>query len=632
MSLTEAEDLLVSSQLYEAVTYGNEARVIELCAGIPKGPLHTPTIHDDTVLSLATNLKRNDLALELLDMVPMFDSHKLTWQNSGGHTMLHETGLNNKTVEGASEMLRRAPMLLGMTNRLGETALFTAALHGKSKIFKLLHDEVLRTTHGPDLKTFLQRDDKSTILHKAILSRNYWLAHEIAVKHGHLIHEKDGDEMTPLQLLACSPPEFGPKSFFMRMIYKLIDEDFENTSRMFHWLRKTKKEKHRCEWAMKLVKVLVKADMSWQMTESWIKKGRSTVHLYGRSNSISEHEQNIVYDHKPDTPLLLATIHGCKEIVEEIVKVYPQAIEHIDRDGRNVLSLAILHRRIEIIDVVDNMRIQKQRVRRNIDKYGNTMLHLVGERVDEQIEELKGPALLLQEDALLFKRVRETCSTFDTMRLNSKGKTAEKVFFENNNKLRAEAKEWMSENAKNCSIVAVLIATVAFAAAYTVPGGPDSKTGYPVLKNKPLFLIFTIADAISLSSSLTSVIIFLNIVTSSFHFKDFEKSLFQKLHLGLTLLIISVAMMMVAFAATLILTISSGRKWTDITLYSVSFFPVLIFVFTYIRFYKQLGGAIYQAFKQITKATLSRYSNRKPQVRQYRRHSRHQTTVSRSLV
>ncbi|KAF5803651.1 putative PGG domain-containing protein [Helianthus annuus] len=136
---------------------------------------------------------------------------------------------------------------------------------------------------------------------------------------------------------------------------------------------------------------------------------------------------------------------------------------------------------------------------------------------------------------------------------------------------------------------------------------------------------------ISLSSSLTSVIIFLNIVTSSFRFKDFEKSLFQKLHLGLTLLIIAVTMMMVAFAATLILTISSGRKWTDITLYTVSFFPVLIFVFTYIRFYRQLGGAIYRAFKHTIDKALEHFSSPKPNVWQYNRHSRRQT-VDRLVV
>ncbi|KAI3718661.1 hypothetical protein L6452_19540 [Arctium lappa] len=540
MALTKAEDLRVSSELYEAVTNGMDAKVIDICAAIPKGPLHTPTVHDDTVLSLATNLKNNDLALKLLDMVPMCDSHKLTFQNNGGHTMLHETGLSNKTVAAAAEMLRRAPMLLSMTNRLGETALFTAAVYGKTKIFKFLHGEVCRTTEGPDMKTFLQRDDKSTILHRAILSRNYWMAHEIAVKHEHLIHETDGDEMTPLQLLSCSPPIFGQKSFFMRMIYKVIDQDFEDTSKMLPWLRKMRKEKHRYEWAMKLVRLLVKADTSWEMTESWIKRVRSTVHSYGRSKSVVENEKMLGDVHKPDTPLLLATIHGCKEIVSEILKVYPQAIEHIDKDGRNLLSLAILHRRIEILDVVENMKIQKQRVKRNIDNYGNTLLHLVGEKVDCPTEDLKGPALVLQEDALLFERVKESCTTLDTMRLNLQGKTAE---------------------------------------------------------------------------------------------KDFEKSLFQKLYLGLTLLIISVAMMMVAFAATLILTISSGRKWTDITLYSVSFFPVVIFIFTYVKLYKQLVGAIYRGFKHMMRVAFWYYErDDKPIAWRYEPRSQLQHSGSRSVV
>ncbi|KAJ9563003.1 hypothetical protein OSB04_008163 [Centaurea solstitialis] len=547
--------------------------------------------------------------------------------------MLHEAANNNNTVAAAKEMLRRAPMLLGRPNRLGETALFTAALHGKTDIFKFLHREVCRTIQGPDLKAFLQRDDKSTILHRAILARNYWMAHEIAVKHEHLIHEKDGDDMTPFQLLSCSPPIFGQKSFFMRMIYKVIDQDFEDTSKLLPWLRTMRKQKHGYEWAMKLVKLLAKADTSWEMSESWVKRGRSTVHLYGRRKSIVEHDGMLSDIRIPDTPLLLATIHGCTKIVEEILKVYPQAIDHINQDGRNLLSLAILHRRIEIIDLVDNMKIEHRSVKRNIDNYGNTMLHLVGEKVDCTTEDLKGPAIILQEDALLFKRVKASCTTFDTMRLNSQGKTAEQVFYENNHKLRSDAKEWMSETAKNCSIIAVLIATVAFAAAYTVPGGPDSRTGQPVLKNQPLFLIFTIADAISLSSSLTSVIIFLNIVTSSFHFADFEKSLFQKLYLGLTLLIISVAMMMVAFASTLILTISSGRKWRDITLYTVSLFPVVIFILSYVRLYKQLGRAVYQALKHMKRVASLHYDrDDKSKSWSYVPRSQHQYFGSRSLV
>lgn len=188
-------------------------------------------------------------------------------------------------------------------------------------------------------------------------------------------------------------------------------------------------------------------------------------------------------------------------------------------------------------------------------------------------------------DFLILQRVEKLSTTVDTMTRNIDLKTPKDVFSEENEKLRSEAKNWMCENAKNCSIVAVLIATVAFTSAYTIPGGPNEK-GYPVLKNKPLFLLFTLADAISLSSALTSVIMFLNILTSSFQFKDFESSLFEKQLTALILLIISVAMMMVSFSATLILTVNTEAKSPenirDITLYGVSFFPVFVFLYAYI--------------------------------------------------
>ncbi|MFS8023702.1 putative PGG domain-containing protein [Helianthus anomalus] len=186
------------------------------------------------------------------------------------------------------------------------------------------------------------------------------------------------------------------------------------------------------------------------------------------------------------------------------------------------------------------------------------------------------------------------------------------MFYENNDKLRMEAKNWMTDNAKNYSIVAVLIATVAFTAAYTIPGGVD-KNGQPVFKSSPLFMFFTSADAVSLSAALTSVIIFLNVITSTFRFKDFEGSLIRKMDTGIRMLMISLAMLMVAFAATLILTISRGKKWTDITLYAVSFFPVIIFTLTSVGSLKIDSSEYFAKFKSIFwEPMLSLFSNANP--------------------
>lgn len=108
---------------------------------------------------------------------------------------------------------------------------------------------------------------------------------------------------------------------------------------------------------------------------------------------------------------------------------------------------------------------------------------------------------------------------------NKDGETAEELFALNKESLRGKSQVWLHRTAENCSIVAVLIATVAFAAAYTIPGGSKQEDGSPVLLNQPFFVLFTITDVLSLTFCLTSVVIFLSILTSSFRLET-SNSLF----------------------------------------------------------------------------------------------------------
>uniref|UniRef100_A0A2K1YED2 Uncharacterized protein n=1 Tax=Populus trichocarpa TaxID=3694 RepID=A0A2K1YED2_POPTR len=58
------------------------------------------------------------------------------------------------------------------------------------------------------LQFYVQRSDKTTILHMAILSLHFDLAYQIALDYTHLIGQKDADGMTGLQLLSCNPSAF----------------------------------------------------------------------------------------------------------------------------------------------------------------------------------------------------------------------------------------------------------------------------------------------------------------------------------------------------------------------------------------------------------------------------------------
>ncbi|WVZ25452.1 hypothetical protein V8G54_003996 [Vigna mungo] len=115
-----------------------------------------------------------------------------------------------------------------------------------------------------------------------------------------------------------------------------------------------------------------------------------------------------------------------------------------------------------------------------------------------------------------------------------------------------EAQTWVKERAQSCStIVAILIATVAFSAAYPTEGGREYGTdSFPIKE----FLFFTILDVVALTTSLASVSIFLFIIISSYTLWDFHKYLPRVLKCGFIMLFLSLITTVVAFCETFWLT------------------------------------------------------------------------------
>jgi ankyrin repeat protein len=103
----------------------------------------SPT-HKDIVLHKATYSKQANLVLRLLEDLPPRHLNKMICQNEAGNTILHEAAtLDQKnSVDVATKMLEKAPELLTMTNKLGETALFRAVRYSKTEIFNFLADKI----------------------------------------------------------------------------------------------------------------------------------------------------------------------------------------------------------------------------------------------------------------------------------------------------------------------------------------------------------------------------------------------------------------------------------------------------------------------------------------------------------
>ncbi|XP_034697721.1 ankyrin repeat-containing protein At5g02620-like isoform X2 [Vitis riparia] len=543
------------AKLYKALKKKDNEHVAEVCHEFPEGPLQRISIYNDTVLHMATHSKQKDLVLKLLNMLPA-DRQLSDIKNNDGNTILHEVATSDAMKDVAEELLTRDSDLLIASNDSGETPIFCAARYGQTEMFKFLAGKMGLTKEGPeDYKLYLRRKDGTTVLHISIATECF-------------------DEET-----------------FKRDVMK--NKRLTLTA---------------------LVKNLAKHDTSWDanINSKAVGQDESKEHeieehfskLSQKKEGQNSQESLTNKDKKCDeTPLFLATMSNIEEIVDKILYFHPQAFTHTNKEGMNILHVAILYRHIDIFDMVVKSEVLARRLLSATDNKGNSVLHMVSQKRKSQAsEKMQSPALQLQDELLLFEKVKSACKMHLTKPLNKDHQTAEELFAASNENLHKDAKEWLMATTENCTILSVFIATVAFAAAYTVPGGPNQETGIPILHSKPFFMVFILADVLSLTLALTSVGLFFSILTSSFPLEDFKTYLFRKLTQGVICLVLSVSMMAVAFGATIVLIMTHSPK--NVVWDVVAFLPVPIFFLSYSPLRSAVLGPCSKWFKSFVASFL----------------------------
>ncbi|KAJ6416356.1 hypothetical protein OIU84_002246 [Salix udensis] len=313
------------------------------------------------------------------------------------------------------------------------------------------------------------------------------------------------------------------------------------------------------------------------------------------------HETNSSLTREERIPLFLATRNGIEEIVWEIIDQYPHAIEKLNDEGQSILDVAVMHHQKKIFSLVKQQKVPLARLHRVIDNKRNTLLHHVADMEHYRGGTKPGPALKLQEELQWYEQVQEVIPFHYATLPNGTGKTAGDLFKESHEKQLENARTWIKETTQSCSTVSALVATVVFAAAYTVPGGSDDN-GKPNFIDSPYFLVFTVSDVLSLASSLTSLVVFLSLLTSPFELQDFRVSLPRKLLVGFTFLFFAVITTMLSFGATILILIQSERKLTTLLLSIAAFLPVLVFAIMQFRLYVSFMGSTYNIRKITGKA------------------------------
>ncbi|KAJ6995463.1 hypothetical protein NC653_018051 [Populus alba x Populus x berolinensis] len=609
--------------------------------------IHCPvTPSNDTVLHLAVYSKTEHPLKDLLEIMkkrelPLTETEFLKKRNKFGNTALHEATIYGK-YEAVRLLVERCPELLSISNDFGETPLFTAAEFAETEIVEFL----IRSKpgqcvddNGRLLPTHSQRMvDKLSILSAAIIGQKFETALLLLELDKSLASLKDKNEISTLQLLAEMPAAFESGfavGIFERLIYRCLpvkhhhevksqvqtwclankrdlesgrgrnSGDLGSVSKRNQrggilkylkvpevcWLKGIWDQKRKHVFALRFAESLIKEDKSLKEVQT-SETQRLPAQTSGTMSSLTT---------KKEIPLFTATRRGTEKIAKLIIRLHPQAIDQRDEMNRSILDVAVMYRQKKIFDYVKQQEIPFARLRRVVDNSNNSLLHHVADVIQNSGVTKPGPALQLQEELQWFEQVREVIPDHYVPLLNDDGKTARECFEISHKEQLKKAQKWIKETSQSCSTVAALVATVVFAAAYTVPGGSD-ENGKPNFINSPYFVIFTVSDVVSLASSLTSLVVFLSLLTSPIELQDFHISLPRKLIVGFTFLFFSVITTMLSFGATILILIQSERKLTTLLLSIASFLPVLVFGIMQFRLYVSFMGSTLNILKIAWKA------------------------------
>ncbi|KAK3409038.1 hypothetical protein EUGRSUZ_J01156 [Eucalyptus grandis] len=277
---------------------------------------------------------------------------------------------------------------------------------------------------------------------------------------------------------------------------------------------------------------VVKELLKYSNKDCVMKKNRSGFDALHTAASQGHHDiVQVLLDYDPglsqtlgpsnSTPLSSAATRGHTAVVIELLAKDCSLIDNTRTNGKNALHLAA---RQGHVDIVKALLDKDPQLARRTDKKGQTALHMAVKDIAE--------GLPLSEDSCEIKDFLRRCGALKANELNQPRDELRKTVTEikkdvhtqleqtkrtNKNvhniskELRKLHREGINNATNSVTVVAVLFATVAFAAIFTVPGG-DNDDGMAVVVSTMSFKIFFIFNAIALFTSLAVVVVQITLV------------------------------------------------------------------------------------------------------------------------
>ncbi|XVE99445.1 hypothetical protein REPUB_Repub03eG0198300 [Reevesia pubescens] len=358
-------------------------------------------------------------------------------------------------------------------NELGETALFTAAEKGHLDVVK----ELLKYSN----KETATKKNKSSFdpLHIAA-SQGHHAIVQVLLDHDPSLCQTFGpSNATPLVSAATKG--------HTEVVNELLSRDgslLESTrSNGKHALHLAARQGH-----VDVVKALLSKDP--QLARRTDKKGQTALHMAVKGQScevvklLLDADAAIVMlpDKFGNTALHVATRKKRAEIVNELLSLPDMNVNALTRDHKTAL------------DIAEGLPLSAESsdIKSCLSRYGA----LRANELNQPRDELRQTVTQIKKD--VHTQLEQTKRTNKNVHNISK-------------ELRKLHREGINNATNSVTVVAVLFATVAFAAIFTVPGG-DENSGVAVVVSSSSFKIFFIFNAIALFTSLAVVVVQITLV------------------------------------------------------------------------------------------------------------------------
>lgn len=277
-------------------------------------------------------------------------------------------------------------------------------------------------------------------------------------------------------------------------------------------------------------------------------------------------------DKKGQTALHMAVKGQNLEVVEELIKGNPSSINITDTKGNTALHIATRKGRAQIVRL---LLAHKETDTKAVNRCGETAIDTAEKTGQADV------AAILREHGVPSARslnqnapnpARELKQTVSDIKhevhnqLEHTRQTRKRVqgIAKRLNKMHAEG---LNNAINSTTVVAVLIATVAFAAIFTVPGQyvddpndipPGLSLGEANIAPKASFIIFFIFDSIALFISLAVVVVQTSVVVIESKAKKQMMAIINKL------MWLACALISVAFLALSFVVVGDDEKWLAI--------------------------------------------------------------------